>query len=296
MDRVTEMCTDLTLSQRESPRWTHDEATTSESGRVGMSISDRLDGRRALVTGASKGTGGAIATRLREAGATVVASARTKPADCPEPGLFITADLTTPAGTTTVVDYVQDRLGTLDILVHTLGGSNASPGGFAALSDRDWDDELALNLLAAVRLDRALLPAMTDAGGGAVVHVASIQRRMPLFEATLGYAAAKAALTTYSNGLANELGPRGVRVNVVSPGFIQTAGADDLIERIAATRAISRERALQEVMDSLGGIPLGRPAQPAEVAELVAFLVSDRAAAITGAEHTIDGGTVRTVT
>nr|BFF17501.1 hypothetical protein GCM10025730_10220 [Promicromonospora thailandica] len=146
-----------------------------------------------------------------------------------------------------------------------------------------------------MRLDRALLPGMVAAGRGAVVHVSSIQRRMPLYEATLGYAAAKAALTTYSKGLATEVGPRGVRVNVVSPGFIRTESAEGLVDRLSAGQGISRAAALDQIMGSLGGIPLGRPAEPAEVAELVAFLVSERSSAITGAEHTIDGGTVRTL-
>jgi NAD(P)-dependent dehydrogenase (short-subunit alcohol dehydrogenase family) len=207
----------------------------------------------------------------------------------------VAADATTPEGVATIVQRVRERFGVLDILVHTLGGSHAPAGGFAALTDEHWQAELALNLLAAVRLDRALLPGMREARRGAVVHVASIQRRLPLFDATLGYAAAKAALTTYSKGLANELAPHGIRVNVVSPGAIRTEGAEALTARIAAQHRVDHITAWQMITDSLGGIPLGRPAEPAEVAELVAFLVSDQAGAITGAEHTIDGGTVPTV-
>jgi NAD(P)-dependent dehydrogenase (short-subunit alcohol dehydrogenase family) len=179
--------------------------------------------------------------------------------------------------------------------VHVLGGSDTAAGGFTAIDDDAWDRELRLNLLAAVRLDRALIPAMINAGRGAVVHISSIQRKMPLSNGTLAYAAAKAALTTYSKGLATELAPLGVRVNSVAPGFIRTDAAERLINRIGEAAEISRDDALQQLMASLGGIPLGRPAEPQEVAELVAFLVSDRASAITGAEHVIDGGTVRTL-
>jgi NAD(P)-dependent dehydrogenase (short-subunit alcohol dehydrogenase family) len=176
-----------------------------------------------------------------------------------------------------------------------VGGSASPGGGFAALTEALWQAELDLNLLSAVRLDRALLPAMLDQGAGAVVHVSSIQRSLPLPESTTAYAAAKAALTTYSKALSKEVGPRGVRVNVVSPGWIRTEASDQLVRRIAADTGRSLDEARQSIVDGLGGIPLGRPAEPEEVAELIAFLASARASAVHGAEYVIDGGTIPTI-
>jgi NAD(P)-dependent dehydrogenase (short-subunit alcohol dehydrogenase family) len=254
-----------------------------------------LLGRHALVTGGSEGIGAAIVSRLAAAGATVAATARANRAGGDGAALFVEADLATLDGVQAVARTVLDRYGGVDILVHNVGGSSAPAGGFAALTEEDWQKELALNLLSAVRLDRALLPTMLDRRSGVVVHVTSIQRVLPRHDATLGYAAAKAALATYSKGLANEVGPKGVRVMAVAPGFTETPAAQRLIHRIAAERGIDENAGRQELMNSLRGIPIGRPNRPEEVAELIAFLVSDRAATIHGTEYVIDGGTVPTV-
>jgi NAD(P)-dependent dehydrogenase (short-subunit alcohol dehydrogenase family) len=264
---------------------------------MGMSgVADgEFRGKRALVTGGTKGMGEAIVQRLRGAGATVVTTARSAPSGLAEPHLFVASDVSTIDGTGKVVRHVLDRLGGVDILVHNVGGSSAPGGGFAALTDDDWQAALSQNLLAAVRLDRGLLPSMLRQGSGVIIHVSSIQRRLPLFEATLAYAAAKAALSNYSKGLSNEVGPKGIRVVSVAPGFIETTAATALIDRLAASSGTDATTARGQLMASLGGIPLGRPGWPAEVAELVAFLASDRAASITGSEYVIDGGTIPTI-
>lgn len=252
-----------------------------------------LQGRRTLVTGGTSGAGRASVALFSELGARVLTTARTRPEGFGD-AAFVAADLTTPAGVQTLVDAVQRELGGLDILVNMLGGSSAPSGGFAALSDEEWDKEFKLNFFPAVRLDRALIPGMLAQGSGVVIHVTSIQHRLPLPEATTGYAAAKAALNTYSKSISRELAPKGVRVLRVSPGWIASPNANGLALRIAAEAGIDYAAAVQVIMNSLGGIPLGRPAAPEEVAELIAFLASDRARSITGSEHVIDGGTIPT--
>ncbi|MBF56619.1 SDR family oxidoreductase [Halomonas sp. FeN2] len=250
-----------------------------------------LNGRRVLVTGGSKGVGAAVVSLFREEGAQVLTAARTHPADLPDE-LFVTADLTTAEGCATVADAVNERLGGVDIIVHVLGGSSAPGGGFAALGEQEWQRELDINLFPAVRLDRALLPGMLAQGDGVIIHVTSIQRELPLPESTTAYAAAKAALSTYSKSLSKEVSPNGVRVVRVSPGWIETEAAVALAERIAQEAGTDYAGGKQIIMNSLGGIPIGRPSKPAEVANLIGFLASPLAATITGTEYVIDGGTV----
>jgi NAD(P)-dependent dehydrogenase (short-subunit alcohol dehydrogenase family) len=256
-----------------------------------MSDAHELAGQRALVTGGTKGVGEAAVAALRAAGARVLTTARTRPDNIPQAD-FIQADVTTAEGCKEIAQAAGERLGGVDILVHVVGGSSAPAGGFAALADSDWQQEIDLNLFPAVRLDRLLVPGMIDQGSGVVIHVTSIQNRMPLPQSTTAYAAAKAALSTYSKALSKEVGPKGVRVIRVSPGWVETSAATALVGRLAAEAGTDEQAARQGLMDSLGGIPIGRPAMPEEVGNLIAFLASGRAASIHGTEIVIDGGTL----
>nr|WP_294782636.1 SDR family oxidoreductase [uncultured Flavobacterium sp.] len=260
-----------------------------------MNYQNELSGKIALVTGGTKGAGRAIAERLLQAGATVIITARNAPENENSKLHFIASDLSTAKGSEKVVSEVLSTYGRLDILVNNLGPSTTPAGGFKALSDEDWESTLQANLLAPVRLDRGFLPQMIDQKSGVIIHIASIQGRLPLYDSTLPYAAAKAGLINYSKSLSKEVTPKGVRVLTVSPGWINTTASVAWLGEIARNSNSTVEEAQQGVMNALGGIPYGRPAQPEEVAELVGFLVSPRANYLTGTEFVIDGGTIPTI-
>jgi NAD(P)-dependent dehydrogenase (short-subunit alcohol dehydrogenase family) len=259
-----------------------------------VSFDLELQNRRALVTGGTKGIGAAVVNVLHSAGAQLFATARSVPEATSAGVRYIAADLTTAEGCADVAEAVLEQLGGIDIVVNVLGGSSAPGGGFAVLDDNQWSKEINQNLMPAVRLDRALLPSMIAQGSGVIVHVTSIQHQLPIPESTTAYAAAKAALSTYSKSLSKEVTPKGIRVVRVSPGWVETEAAVNLAERLGHQAGTDYQGGKQIIMKSLGGIPLGRPAKPTEVADLIAFLVSARALAITGTEYVIDGGTVPT--
>jgi NAD(P)-dependent dehydrogenase (short-subunit alcohol dehydrogenase family) len=237
-------------------------------------------GKRVLVTGGTKGAGKAIADRFLQGGAAVVITARSAPAENTA-AHFIPADVSTPRGTAHVIREMLSHFKGVEILVHNVGGSSAPSGGFSTVTDELWQ--------------QAMEDSMIEQGSGVIIHVSSIQRTMPLYDSTLAYAAAKAALTNYSKALSNEVTPKGIRVLTVSPGFIETDAATRMIQRMADKDKSDYAAARQKLMEMLGGIPLGRPNRPEEVAELVAFVASDRASAISGTEIVIDGGTIPTV-
>lgn len=227
--------------------------------------------------------GAAIAQRLIDGGAIVVTSARTKTDDTPRESTFLSADVRSATGAHELVERAVDVLGGLDIVVNAAGASRVYLGGPATVPDEEWQDSLDINFLSAVRVTHAALPALKTSGRGAAVVNISTGVAKNVAPPLTHYGAAKAALTVYSKGLAKALAPEGIRVNVVSPGAVDTPGGMAVVRPIA--------EALGVPLEAMGqNIPLGRFGDPRDLAEIVAFLVSDRAQWITGSDFDVNGG------
>ncbi|PZR25084.1 MAG: short-chain dehydrogenase [Citrobacter freundii] len=253
-----------------------------------------LTGKTALVTGGTKGIGRAIADELSQAGAQVIVSARNKPAT-ESHHHFIAADLTNPQHAAALSREINEQFGGVDILINNVGGLTTPGGGFSTLTDKHWEDELQLNLIAAIRLDRELLPAMIERKGGVIIHISSVAGKQALWNLNMAYAVSKAALNSYSKALATELAGKGVRVLTVSPGATKTPPMEKFIEDYASAQKIKVEDALTQLLGQTGGIPMGRMAEPEEVASLVHYLVSPAASYLTGTIYAIDGGSLPVV-
>ena len=239
-------------------------------------------GKKALITGGSKGIGAATAQRLLEGGATVVVSARTRHEQTPTGATFIQGDVSTLAGATAVAEETLKMLGGLDILINNVGATTPILPGIESIADEDWLDSLMINFMSAVRVTKPLLAALRQSGSGAIVNI-SAGGLLPFHGFLAHYGAAKSALDSYTGALARELAPAGVRVNLVTPGAIKTEGGDEGRKLLATGMGITVEQLF-------GAIPLRRVGTAQEMAEMIAFLVSDRASYITGHDHFVTGG------
>jgi NAD(P)-dependent dehydrogenase (short-subunit alcohol dehydrogenase family) len=259
-----------------------------------MNLTDKV----VVVTGASKGIGLAISQAFVAAGAYVIAGARNNTAELQAleaagSATFVAADLSTQEGPRALIAAAAER-GGVDVLVNNAGAVATRFDGILSVTDEEWDAALALNFLSAVRITRDAVPQMLARGGGAIVMIGSVNATLPEWN-IVDYSATKAALANYAKSLSKEFGPKGIRVNTISPGPVSTGLwlADD---GVAAKFAAASGATPDDVVASVSaGAPTGRFTTPQEVADLTVFLASNRSGNTTGSDVRIDGGYVTTV-
>src|SRR5579859_6112937 len=252
----------------------------------------------AVVTGASKGIGLAVTRALIAEGARVVAGARTVESLAGiERVIPVAVALASPEGPAQLVRRAIDEHGRLDVLVNNVGAVRLRLQGFLGTSDEEFAWAMQMNFFSALRATRAAITAMLETGGGAIVNVASVNAFFQPDGGTVDYGAAKAALVNLTKALSQEFGPRGIRINDVSPGPVSTdlwLGKDGVAQTVARATGVDPETAKKNVLASIGGLATGRLTTPEEVATLVVMLASRRTANVTGANYVIDGGLIKT--
>ena len=257
-----------------------------------------LAGKVAVVTGAGKGIGMATTRALAGEGAQVVAGSLTTDTLGGLKGVTpVAVDLTAPDGPAQLIRRATEEHGRIDVLVNNVGAVRMRTGGFFGTSDEDFAWAMQMNFFIALRASRAALTEMVKNGSGAIVNVASVNAFFQPDAATIDYGAAKAALVNLTKTLAQEFGRHGIRVNAVSPGPVATdlwLGEHGVAATVAKATGVDADTARQTIIAGIGGFATGRFTTPEEVATLITFLASGRAANITGSNYLIDGGLIKT--
>lgn len=252
-----------------------------------------------VVTGASKGIGLAVTRALVAEGAIVVAGARTvESLHGIERVTSVAVDLGSRDGPGQLVECAVDDHGRIDVLVNNVGGVRLRLNGFLGTSDEEFEWAMNLNFFAALRATRAAVSNMINRGGGAIVNIASVNAFFQPDTGTVDYGAAKAALVNLTKALSQEFGPRGIRINDVSPGPVSTdlwLGKDGVAQTVAKATGVDPETARKNALAHIGGLATGRMTTPEEVAALVVMLASPRTANVTGSNYVIDGGLIKTL-